>query len=213
MAHANTQKSCPQCGATIRPDARFCNKCGAKLEEPSALAPAVTQTRYQCNSCGALQEDGAWEDAMNARAKVTGQKGFYNIGGSPECLKCGSTDLLDRYSPPAGDLEKEKRDVKLMPERIRLLELVKKYESIERLVQENIQRYGYTRETFFKNEKVREEEPRIKAEIKALGEKLAKDGGRDLMYQVGTSLEMKVWQSFVSSCWNGISYDGGTWMD
>ena len=29
---------CPKCGTTVKDDAKFCFACGAKLEQPKALA-------------------------------------------------------------------------------------------------------------------------------------------------------------------------------
>ena len=47
-------------------------------------------TRYQCNSCGALQADGAWEKAMTRALRAQGLREFVNLSASPECLNCGS---------------------------------------------------------------------------------------------------------------------------
>ncbi|MBM3473013.1 MAG: hypothetical protein FJX75_07100 [Armatimonadetes bacterium] len=52
----------------------------------------------RCNNCGARQREGAWEDAMQARAAAAGSR-FVNLSASPECLKCGSTDLVGASSP------------------------------------------------------------------------------------------------------------------
>ena len=47
----------------------------------------------RCRNCGHLQKDGDWEDMMDRRVKAMGSRGFRNISASPQCLKCGSTDL------------------------------------------------------------------------------------------------------------------------
>jgi hypothetical protein len=46
-----------------------------------------------CQACGHAQYPGDWEDAMDARSRAMGMKGFTNIKAPAECLKCGLTDL------------------------------------------------------------------------------------------------------------------------
>ncbi|WP_446809043.1 zinc ribbon domain-containing protein [Methylomonas sp. 2BW1-5-20] len=46
---------CPQCGAQIAADARFCNKCGYQAREANACAAcgAAVQDQKYCQNCGA----------------------------------------------------------------------------------------------------------------------------------------------------------------
>jgi hypothetical protein len=51
------------------------------------------KSKFRCKSCGHIQEEGDWEDAMNRQAKAMGSKGFVNISAEPQCLNCGVTQL------------------------------------------------------------------------------------------------------------------------
>jgi hypothetical protein len=53
----------------------------------------------RCNNCGAHQREGDWEKAMDARARAMGSSRFVNLSAPEECLKCGSTDLVDSSLP------------------------------------------------------------------------------------------------------------------
>lgn len=53
----------------------------------------------RCKVCGNTQRKGDWEKAMDAQAKRMGMRGFVNIGAEPQCLKCGSRELIDLSRP------------------------------------------------------------------------------------------------------------------
>lgn len=50
-APADVQEACPRCGAPHRPQARFCQACGLKLEAAGPSSPASQVPRY-CVHCG-----------------------------------------------------------------------------------------------------------------------------------------------------------------
>ena len=164
-----------------------------------------TPARYKCISCGALQTDGAWEKAMDAQAKAMGKKGFINLSASPECLNCGSTDLIDLYNPPTDKEKEQKVAIQHLPERAKLIELLKEWEKLDKRSQDDLQRYGSTPETHKRHIEALNKKEQIERKIRTVGKKLAKDGGNDIMYQVCTSLDKRRWQNIVSSCWDGIS--------
>lgn len=49
--------------------------------------------KLKCRSCGHVQREGDWDDAMDRQAKAAGSGGFVNINARPQCLRCGRTDL------------------------------------------------------------------------------------------------------------------------
>jgi hypothetical protein len=53
----------------------------------------------RCNACGHKQREGAWEEEMDRRARAMGSRGFINLSAPEECLKCGSTDLVEASKP------------------------------------------------------------------------------------------------------------------
>ena len=93
-------KYCSNCGKEIIESANFCRYCGKAMKQ---------RQRYKCNSCGSIQLDGAWETVMDTQAKAMGAKGFVNIGADPQCLNCGSLDLIDLWNP---SIEKPRIEVK-----------------------------------------------------------------------------------------------------
>ena len=48
---------CPQCGAGLNADVRFCSQCGAKIEPPAPEAAEAPQSRV-CPGCGAEVAQG-----------------------------------------------------------------------------------------------------------------------------------------------------------
>lgn len=51
-------KDCPECGAKIRKDAKFCEKCGFKFETPENI----------CNNCGAeVEKDSEFCDSCGTK--------------------------------------------------------------------------------------------------------------------------------------------------
>lgn len=183
----------------------------SKSPRPSPAKPKRRQksARYKCNSCGHLQADGAWEKAMDAQAKAMGRKGFFNLSASPECLNCGSTDLIDLRNPPTEKKQKQKAAIKSLPERAKLIELLKEWEKFDTRSRDDLERYGSTPATRKRHIAALNRKEQIEKKIGIVGKKLAKDGGNDLMYQVCSSLNRRRWQNIVSASWTGIA----DWID
>ena len=87
----------------------------AAREEREAIESG---TSLRCNNCGARQHKGEWEEAMDAHARAMGSAGFVNLSARPECLKCGSTDLVEASQPRAGT-ERPSEDVSTLAEGFR----------------------------------------------------------------------------------------------
>ncbi len=58
LAAMDDKAACPSCGASIAKDAKFCDKCGAKIEIPAETQPETQASRF-CSSCGAPVVDGS----------------------------------------------------------------------------------------------------------------------------------------------------------
>jgi len=189
------------------PKQRKAQRRASKSPRPSSAKPKRKQkpARYKCNSCGHLQADGAWEKAMDAQAKAMGRKGFVNLSASPECLNCGSTDLIDLRNPPSQKEQKQKAAVKSLPERAKLIELLREWERFDTRSRDDLARYGSTPETRKRHAEALNKKEQIEKKVKAVGKKLAKDGGHDLMYRVCISLNRRRWQNIVSASWHGIA--------
>ena len=56
LAAMDDRASCPSCGASIAKDAKFCDKCGAKIEIP---VEAEVQAAKFCSECGTSIADGS----------------------------------------------------------------------------------------------------------------------------------------------------------
>ena len=63
-------------------------------KEPKSARPLL-----RCRNCSAQQYKGDWEKAMDERARAMGSAGFRNLSAKEQCLKCGSTDLVDAAGP------------------------------------------------------------------------------------------------------------------
>lgn len=47
---------CPKCGTTVKDDAKFCFACGAKLEQPKALAePEKIEVQHVKDEAGGTE--------------------------------------------------------------------------------------------------------------------------------------------------------------
>ena len=75
-------RTCPECGADVSKDYRYCTTCGAKMPEEKA-APKV---KYICPECGAEAEEGA-VFCTNCGTKITTveEKKPENV-----CKRCGA---------------------------------------------------------------------------------------------------------------------------
>ena len=75
-------RTCPECGADVSKDYRYCTTCGAKM--PEEKAPA--KVKYVCQECGTEAEEGA-VFCTNCGAKITPveEKQPENV-----CKRCGA---------------------------------------------------------------------------------------------------------------------------
>ena len=60
---------------------------------------APQRAQWRCRNCGGTQRKGDWEEAMDRRSRALYRSPFINLGASEQCLKCGSTDLVDASAP------------------------------------------------------------------------------------------------------------------
>ncbi|MBR6386007.1 MAG: zinc ribbon domain-containing protein [Ruminococcus sp.] len=64
LAALDDKAACPSCGASIAKDAKFCDKCGAKIEFP---AEAEVQPTKFCSECGEpISEDSKFCEKCGA---------------------------------------------------------------------------------------------------------------------------------------------------
>lgn len=164
---------------------RAVRKEAEKALARSARPPALP-TGYRCRSCGYLQRENEWEEAMTAAAKAQGATGFYNISAKPACVRCGSLDLEDRQNPSASSAAPPS-----VPQHEQLVELCRAYEQA-------VARY---RSGSMEADKTIQE---IRIQIAGVGQKLGDLGGIALMRQVGESLPSPQWRNWVDASWSGI---------
>ena len=69
LAALDDKAACPSCGASIAKDAKFCDKCGAKIENP---AEAEVQPTKFCSKCGEpIAEESNFCDKCGASTEQT----------------------------------------------------------------------------------------------------------------------------------------------
>ena len=115
---------CPECSellivpSCLAGRTENCPGCRSEIPVP---APGLGLTDEEgdiliCNNCGELQHDGEREELTDARARRMGSSGSVNLGPLPQCLVCGSTDLINAseeggggqpVSPQVDDLPQE----------------------------------------------------------------------------------------------------------
>ncbi|MBR1592773.1 MAG: zinc ribbon domain-containing protein [Ruminococcus sp.] len=59
LAAMDDKASCPSCGASIAKDAKFCDKCGARIETPVEIQTEAKPVSKFCSECGAPLSDGS----------------------------------------------------------------------------------------------------------------------------------------------------------
>jgi predicted nucleic acid-binding Zn ribbon protein len=80
-APASQTQTCAQCGAVLRPNAKFCSKCGATITAPKPTAPVSAS----CPNCGQPLKPGA-KFCSKCGAVISGQPAPPR---PPTCPRCG----------------------------------------------------------------------------------------------------------------------------
>lgn len=75
---SESKKICPQCGASLSADARFCLKCGQMVEEEIEINEQPQPTK-KCSQCGALISENA-KFCASCGAPVVYDRGISNNG-------------------------------------------------------------------------------------------------------------------------------------
>ena len=74
---------CPKCGSPLKPEARFCGKCGSRVSIPEENKHQSSQTSLDCHTCG---------------AKLTQYQKF--------CVLCGNNvQIEEKVAPASIDIE------------------------------------------------------------------------------------------------------------
>jgi len=68
-------------------------------QQATAAPEAADQALLRCNNCGRKQRRGDWEKEMDRRSRAKYGTEFVNLSAPEQCLKCGSTDLVDASQP------------------------------------------------------------------------------------------------------------------
>ncbi len=72
---------------------------GSRAWETTGPSEAAGDDLLRCNNCGHKQREGDWEREMNRQSRVKYGTEFVNLSAPAQCLKCGSTDLVDASQP------------------------------------------------------------------------------------------------------------------
>ena len=145
--------------------------------------------------------EGDWQKAMDRASKAAGMRGFVSWGARPQCLACGRESLVSVSCSPS--------------ERRRLRQLLKRRKQVLALTEVR-ELQSLSRKIGFPASSARERA--MMKKLRAVGERLARDGGLELLSSVILALPSgpgheRLWRDFVSASWAGIrDASGDEWQ-
>jgi len=143
--------------------------------------------KLKCDWCGHVQTRGEWEKVMDTQARARGSS-FFNLGASPQCLKCGSLDIRDpheQHSTPEADPR----------------------------IRQWCQELREIHHRYYVSQHTTADAERANRNMEAIGRIILHAGGRHLLAQVHNAMENPSVLRSVTHAWSNIGDDYPTPME